>query len=242
MMSSAMTSSQPLYYQVAFELRSQIEQGRYRPGNRIASELELADSFGVSRVTVRKALRELCEMEILEHRGKRGHFVSKMRDSGQEGRRSLYQATLNAGHKPASKIVSMQTVEATGREAALFGMPLRSDLIEIQRLRYADGVVFALERILLPPDLFAGINPWEMEHKSLIALMRERFGIAIKSSTQLLSACLPTCGQAKLLELDGKAPILKVRANSYGETGRLVKRSEIFYNTEVMSYTFRWDT
>lgn len=235
-----MTATRPLYYQVAMDIRDRIGDGAYRPGSRLPTELELMEEFGVSRVTVRKALKELCETGVVEHRIKRGHFVTKMRDANQEGRRSLYQATIDAGRVPSSKILSARSIPASGRKAALFGLREGDDLIEIRRLRYADGIVFALERILLPTDLFSDISPWEMVGTSLITLMRDRYGVNIKSSTQLLCAIQPTKEECALLELDGKMPVLKVRANSYDKDSRVVKRSEIIYNTQVMSYTFKW--
>lgn len=233
------SSSQPLYYQVTMSLRDQIANGELRPGDRLPSEAALMDCYGVSRVTIRKALQELVDLGLTEHRGRRGHFVKNLSsvDAGA-GNRSLFEITAAAGKIPSSKIVSMRAIEASGSLAKACGVETGTSFIEIRRLRLADDSPFALETLTLPRDVFDGMNPWEMEKRSLLEIMRQDYGIEIDYSTQSLRPQYPTKEEAAALLLDVSKPLLSVTSNTYDRAGRMVKRSESLMDTDIMEYSF----
>ena len=66
----------PLYQQIYDEIKDAIEKGVYAPKERIPSELELAEQYDVSRITVRRAVEELCSDGYLVKQQGRGTFVS----------------------------------------------------------------------------------------------------------------------------------------------------------------------
>ena len=235
------STSQPLYYRILLDLREKIERGKLTPGTRLPSEKELMEEYGVSRVTIRHVLKELCDLGVTEHRGKRGHFVATLRDKTRfNPNRSLFNQTLSTGRTPSSKIISMSTIEASTNKAALFGIKKGDPLIEIVRLRNMDGMPFSIERLLLPPDLFEGINPWAMEHRSFIDIMSEDFGIDMAYSTQLLDPMVPDKHQAELLNMSMRKPLLMIRSFVYDRLGHLVKLTEMLTNTDIMEYSFTW--
>lgn len=236
------STSQPLYYQILLNLREKIARGELAPGKKLPAEKELMDEYGVSRVTVRRALKELCALGITEHRGKRGHFVATLRDQTYKinPNRSLFDQTRAAGREASSKILSMSTIEASKNKAALFSIEKDAPLLEIVRLRYIDDVPFSTERLLLPPDLFEGINPWEMEHRSFIDIMMSDFGIDIAYSTQSLNPQIPSKQEAELLNLSTRHPLLMITSYTYDRSGRLVKLTEMLTNTDIMEYSFTW--
>lgn len=240
-MNNSSAAFQPLYYQVVLEIRGQIDRKELNPGERLPSERELMERFNVSRVTVRKALSELRALGIVEHRGKRGNFVAKLK--GHQPlieSRSLFSSTKNAGKVPSSKILSMTTLLADEEDAALFDIEVGKPIIEICRLRNADDTPFAYERMLLPGERFGAINPWEMEHRSFIEIMRNDYHMDLAYSTQSLDPMLPSKKDAELLGLKAKRPLLRVVSKAYDRSGRLVKHSELHLNTAVMDYTFTW--
>ena len=71
----------PLYKQLIGELEGKIAQGIYQPGEQLMPESDMAKSFGVSLITVRKALKELVDKGLIERQQGKGTFVAKKKVS-----------------------------------------------------------------------------------------------------------------------------------------------------------------
>jgi GntR family transcriptional regulator len=67
----------PLYHQLQGVLKTEIESGKWRPGEQIPTESRLAEDFGVSKITVRQALQELVDLGYIRREHGRGTFVSQ---------------------------------------------------------------------------------------------------------------------------------------------------------------------
>lgn len=233
-------SSMPLYYQIVSDIKQQIKDGVLLPGDKLPAENALSQTYQVSRVTVRKALDDLCALGLTERRPNRGHFVARIKDDRKNGKRSLHDTLLSSGRVPTSRILSMTTEPASPSQSRHFGIPQGEPVILIHRVRYADGVPFALEHIYLPGDLFEGINPWELENSSMIRIMEEEFHIEIAYSTQTLNPKVPTAQQAELLELKSRKPLLAISSDIVNKDGRVVKHTETLFVADVVEYTFTW--
>ena len=233
-------SSMPLYYQIVSDIKQQIKDGVLLPGDKLPAENTLSQTYQVSRVTVRKALYDLCALGLTERRPNRGHFVARIKDDRKNGKRSLHDTLLSSGRVPTSRILSMTTEPASPSQSRHFGIPQGEPVILIHRVRYADGVPFALEHIYLPGDLFEGINPWELENSSMIRIMEEEFHIEIAYSTQTLNPKVPTAQQAELLELKSRKPLLAISSDIVNKDGRVVKHTETLFVADVVEYTFTW--
>lgn len=233
-------SSMPLYYQIVSDIKQQIKDGMLLPGDKLPAENTLSQTYQVSRVTVRKALDDLCALGLTERRPNRGHFVARIKDDRKNGKRSLHDTLLSSGRVPTSRILSMTTEPASPSQSRHFGIPQGEPVILIHRVRYADGVPFALEHIYLPGDLFEGINPWELENSSMIRIMEEEFHIEIAYSTQALNPKVPTAQQAELLELKSRKPLLAISSDIVNKDGRVVKHTETLFVADVVEYTFTW--
>ena len=233
-------SSMPLYYQIVSDIKQQIKDGVLLPGDKLPAENTLSQTYQVSRVTVRKALDDLCALGLTERRPNRGHFVARIKDDLKNGKRSLHDTLLSSGRVPTSRILSMTTEPASPSQSRHFGIPQGEPVILIHRVRYADGVPFALEHIYLPGDLFEGINPWELENSSMIRIMEEEFHIEIAYSTQTLNPKVPTAQQAELLELKSRKPLLAISSDIVNKDGRVVKHTETLFVADVVEYTFTW--
>lgn len=233
-------SSMPLYYQIVSDIKQQIKDGVLLPGDKLPAENTLSRTYQVSRVTVRKALDDLCALGLTERRPNRGHFVARIKDDRKNGKRSLHDTLLSSGRVPTSRILSMTTEPASPSQSRHFGIPQGEPVILIHRVRYADGVPFALEHIYLPGDLFEGINPWALENSSMIRIMEEEFHIEIAYSTQTLNPKVPTAQQAELLELKSRKPLLAISSDIVNKDGRVVKHTETLFVADVVEYTFTW--
>ena len=132
----------PLYQQIYDEIKDAIEKGVYAPKERIPSELELAEQYEVSRITVRRAVEELCSDGYLVKQQGRGTFVSTPHINRQFHASTLQTFTaLCAGNgmKAGAHVIDRQIVPARQNEMEFFGLQKDALLLHIKRVRTADG-------------------------------------------------------------------------------------------------------
>lgn len=141
--SSAMTvnhdSPLPLYFQVKQKMRSEVIQSGMSPGSQIPSEAELKKLFGVSRVTLRRAIDELVREGVLYSRQGMGHFVANPDEVDMQCIRSFTEDAYLAGHKPATKVLSLEELAANSRVAQELGVEEGDTVSRVRRLRLLDG-------------------------------------------------------------------------------------------------------
>ncbi len=151
-------SQSPLYKQLMLRLKNDITAGVYPAGGRIPSEQVLCDVYGVSRVTVRKALLDLVQEGMLVRRQGKGTFVADeriQRDLHQIT--SFSEACRQMGHQPGTRIISVQMQPADSDDEERLGVPPDSQVVCMYRLRLCDGEPVMLE-----------INHFPQQYESLL--------------------------------------------------------------------------
>jgi len=139
-------SQSPLYQQLMSRLKNDIVAGVYPAGARIPSEQLLCDTYGVSRVTVRKAMLDLVQEGLLVRRQGKGTFVADeriQRDLHQIT--SFSEACRQTGHMAGAKLISAEWAEAGSEDVEKLGAAPGSHVVEICRLRLCDGEPVMLE-------------------------------------------------------------------------------------------------
>lgn len=139
-------SQNPLYLQLMSRLKNDIVAGVYTPGERIPSEQLLCDTYGVSRVTVRKAMLDLVQEGLLVRRQGKGTFVAQERiQRDLQQITSFSQACRQNGHAAGARLISAELAEASASDAEKLGLAPGSAVVEIIRLRLCDGEPVMLE-------------------------------------------------------------------------------------------------
>ncbi|WP_042694494.1 GntR family transcriptional regulator [Azospirillum sp. B506] len=207
----------PLYLQLARHLRSLIVEGRLTDQDALPGERELAETFGVSRVTVRKALRELIAEGLLHQRQGAGTFINH--SPHVEQRLSVLTSFTEdiggRGLKPESRWLSRSVATATPEEAMALGLRPGAEVVRLHRLRLADGTPLAIELSTLPtgflpdPDLVQG---------SLYETLRGRGHPPFRALQRLSAIRLPV-DQATLLGVPDGAPALYIERRTFLESG-----------------------
>ena len=144
--------ARPLPVQLADQVRQRISDGDWEPGHRLPSEQQLADEYGVSRATVRSALRRLAESGLLRVRQGAGTFVTSHRDgirTGLQDLRSTSRIIAEQGYTCQVVYRLREHRQATEDEVRRLDStgPLR--VIALQRSFLADGEVVAFEHDLM---------------------------------------------------------------------------------------------
>jgi len=168
----------PLYHQLERVLLREIEGGRWRAGDRLPTEDELARRFKVSKITVRQALRDLADRGLIRREQGRGTFVERPRM--QHGPRQLTSFTEEMrryGLAPRSRVLEQGVVPAGPSVAVALGIAEGSPVFTLRRLRLADGEPIAVQAASLPVDLVPGIADVAFGDASLYEILQSRYGL-----------------------------------------------------------------
>ena len=212
----------PLYQQIYDEIKDAIEKGAYKPKERIPSELELAEQYEVSRITVRRAVEELCSDGYLVKQQGRGTFVSTPHINRQFHASALQSFTdlcESNGMKAGAHVVDRQIVPARQYEQEFFGLEKNALLLHIKRIRTADGEPIFEENVFLPFEPYRELLTADLEDKSIFAevervggMRAERSEFRIdRSRFRMLEAVRATPEQAAELAIAPHDPLLNMR-------------------------------
>lgn len=202
----------PLYLQIVELLVSRISKGEWLPGDVIPSEINLAAELKVSQGTVRKAITELVETNVLTRKQGRGTFVSN-----HDSDRALFHffhISANGGQKvlPDSEVTACRRKKATKKEAERLALEEGSDVIRIERVRKIASKPTIAETIVLPALRFAALGRegrCELPNM-LYELYEKQFGITIHSAEEQLRAVAASRHDAEVLGLEPGAPLLQI--------------------------------
>jgi GntR family transcriptional regulator len=180
-------------------------------------ELELVQAYGVSRHTVREALRHLREAGVLE--SSRGR-VSQVRRGLEQPLGSLYSLFREVearGMRQTSQVLALGRDRDPSATAAL-GLPADADLVHLERLRLVDGEPLAHDRVWLPAELATPLLRADFTHCALYDELAARCGIRLTAGRERITACRPPAAVQKLLRLPRDQACLQVeRAGTVGD-------------------------
>lgn len=210
----------PLYLQLKRLIKAQIQDGRLAPGDRVPSERELSDQFGMSRMTARQALIELVREGLLYREQGRGTFVAVRKVSqGLLTVTSFTEDMHSRGIVPSSVILSLTTEAPSLPDRERLRLELGHQMVRVRRLRLGDGRPMALEEASLPQSLVEGIEEHDLSRGSLYEFLKSR-QIELQGAHQTLEAILADEEQAMLLAVPQGAPLLLLERLSYDQFER----------------------
>ena len=190
----------PMHHQVYLDLRGSLDDRTWQPGDRLPPERELARHYGVSLITVRRALGELVQQGRIERTRGRGTFVLRPRlERDIASRASFADEMQERGLDPETRLISARPESATVTVAAALGLETVSPTIYLERLRLAGGEPYLLEQVHLPAERFPGLLASDLEHASLYEIMATRYGTPVVRAREALEPVLLRTREAGLL-------------------------------------------
>ncbi|WP_283137492.1 GntR family transcriptional regulator [Rhizohabitans arisaemae] len=228
-----------LHRRISDALREQIERGELARGSRVPSERTLAEQFGVSRLTVRQALKDL-ELEGLVQVIGGIRWITRLESSIEEGGSGLVSfsdlAAAN-GFRVTSRVLTYQTRSSTLDEASVLGIAPGADVIDLARLRFLDGVPVVVDYTLIPEAVAPGLEGVDFTTESLYAILAERFGVHTVNAECVIEARGASPELAEYLGLSAGEPILEIIQLIYDDRGRVVQSGRSVYRGD--RYRFR---
>jgi GntR family transcriptional regulator len=235
-------SRAPLYQQLRRALREAIADNRLAAEEALPPERELAEEFGVSRITVRKALDALVGEGMLTRRQGAGTFVAAREEARVEKSfsklSSFSEDMISRGRKPESVWLSRTSGAVTPEESLTLGLSPGSLVYRFNRIRYADGEPMALEHSTiagfgLPSELAVG--------ESLYDALDEHSARPVRA-LQRLRAVLFTGERAKLLGVEDGAPGLFIERRGFLKDGRPVEVTQSYYRGDAYDFVAELNT
>jgi GntR family transcriptional regulator len=204
------------YREIAEGMRQRVESGDFPPGRLLPSEAELSEVYGVSRVTVRRALELLRDEGLLDARQGVGWFVAGGPLRQSLGRLATIESQLAAsGLHPERRVLDFAFVPAEPRVRELLGC---DQVLRVRRLNLADGEPFALVTVWCPAPL--------AEHLSRAAVERSPFyellSVPLGGATQTIGAAAAEPADAVKLAIPPGSPVLRCERVTMGVDGKPV--------------------
>lgn len=233
-------SSQPLHIQLERLLLQKIESGVYCVGDALPKEMELVEQYGVSRITVRRALQSLTDAGYLKRIKHKGTFVQPRKvEEPLLKIQSFTQETLRSGRLPTTQSAALHT-EAVGTEAAKeLGLCPEDTVLHIERVRCIEGEPVVLFDTYIPCSI-ALPQDCSVYYGSLYALLLQH-GIAIRRIRQHMGAATADTRLTRYLPCAEGDAVLVLRRTGFSQTGEAVEYTVGRYLGDRYEYYFELD-
>lgn len=218
-------AGKPKYQKIKERLLNSIQSGELSDGACLPPERELCDRFNVSRVTVRKAIKELEEEEVVYRIQGKGTFINRHPNKITQVLTHLTSFTedmLSRGMTAGSRILLTELVAASAEIAEKLGIKQGDPVILFQRLRLADGEPMAIETSYLNDKLFHPMLEKYMGG-SFYSFMRDELGIVPRRAVQSIEVAAIPEWEAKLLGNPSLAVALRMCRQTFDSSDRPVE-------------------
>ena len=215
-------------------LLADIAAGRPGPGERLGAERELAERLGVSRSTIRAALADLERSGVVRRlRGRAGGiFVAERKvERDLTSLAGLPAYLRRQGFESDARVLSTATVEADAETAAALGLAAAALVLEVVRVRLADGEPISLERALFPAERFPDLLDRSLGG-SLYELLETQYAVVPGEAEERIEVVAAGTAEARLLELRRGAPLLAVARTAWDADGRAFERSHDLFRAD----------
>lgn len=226
----------PPYRQIAAALRGAIQRGKLGPGDKLPSESELVEHYGVARMTARQAIQDLKTEGLVVSEHGRGVFVRSVpvvrrlaserfaRRHREQGKAAFSVEAEKVGYSPSVDQLSVTEAAATPEIVERLGLAA-GDTVVIRDRRYlANGQPVETAVSYIPADLARGTAI--VEHDSGpggIYARLEDAGHTLDHFVEEVGARMPTPDERRALQLATGVPVMTVLRTAYDTTGRAVE-------------------
>ena len=221
---------EPLYYQIRENIREKISSNEYPPNSMIPSEAELCEYYGVSRVTVRRAILDLVQEGLLNRGKGKGTFVSENYGlTTVNGVQGFTQELLGLNMRPSAKLLGCKIRPADSALRQNLGLDEGEKVVTISRLRLVNGEEPCMVEVMnFPYKLVPGIEKEDL-NQSIYQLLKNKYQCEVLYATDIMEPIIIGEYESKLLELT--MPTAGMRTNRLGYDGN---KRPLEYTTHII--------
>lgn len=231
-------SSEPLYLQIACILRGEMAQHQYATGGTIGTHSDLAKRFGVSLITVRKAIELLTSEGLLISTPGKGTFVKHT--PLQDGFNMLtgMSTVIAMNNMKADVAVSkMNFIEPPSKLPKIARMYLGERCLHIERTHSISGDVIGLAFIYIPDHFAKSFSIEDVSEHTIYYLFEKKLNIRLGKGVQYITATPANTKVASILGVVKNSPLLMLERFSYSYDGQFLEYMQVYY--EYSKYSFQ---
>jgi GntR family transcriptional regulator len=227
----------PLYYQLEQELRGRIEADEFPPGAAFLTEDQICEQYGVSRITVRRALESLRQQNVIVRRRGVGSFVA----SRPQGMDSRLTGSLNEFLASAAALrtrcISLGPAKPPAEVAMIFGLARGEPAVLLKTVGSLDEDPVAYLEIWFPPELGGALTPEEIDgNVPIVRLLERKLQLRLSGAEQVVEADHAGKEPARHLGVDASTPILRVKRIYYAHPRRPIEVAYVRYHPQRYRY------
>ena len=226
-----------LYYKIFEYYKKMILTNQMQSGQKMPTEQEVCEIFNVSRITARHAFELLANQGLIVKAQGKGTFISEKKADMQlnvlQGF-SLEMASI--GKEPSTIFLNIQLTVPSRKIASKLDLSESSKIYILERIRCADGVKMAYEKVHLPFYLIPDLEKHDLT-KSLYAILSSKYQIEPYKASQTIEATLAYQKQAEMLEVKVNSPLLAVERLTYNKNNRPYEFTESLYRGDKYKFS-----
>jgi GntR family phosphonate transport system transcriptional regulator len=216
--------SLPLYLQIADELRRNIQEAVFQIGDRLPTETELSDRFGVNRHTLRRAMEVLRNEGIVDVERGRGTFVVSAPITFPIGKRVRFNESLKAQSlNPQVQVLQITEIKADTKLAHHLEITVGAPVVLFERLSLTDDIPVSLSSSHFPSGRFPGLMTHCQHYCSISEMLQREYDCDHIRRTTRLSARLVQAKDARLLRMPATKPVLMSESINVDQTGAIIE-------------------
>ncbi|KXT78820.1 GntR family transcriptional regulator [Streptococcus sp. DD13] len=209
----------PAYIKIHDAIKQKIDQEIWKIGDRLPSERDLAEEFGVSRMTLRQAITLLVDEGMLERKVGSGTYVAGHRvQEKMRGTTSFTDIIHSQGKVPSTKLISYQRKTASKTEQKQLHLKANEGVVRMERVRYADELPVVYEVATIPERIIQPFQQTDITEHFFQTLTEN--GFEIGKSEKTIYAKIATDKVASYLSVPKGHAILALTQVSYLADGQ----------------------
>ncbi|MEL7567107.1 MAG: GntR family transcriptional regulator [Dehalobacterium sp.] len=226
----------PLYAQIIEDMKVKITSQQWVSGQKIPSEKELEQYYGVSRICIRQAIAGLKNEGYLYSLQGKGTFACNTTPpQGWARLTTFYSHFRDRWANIGAKTISIKEVEVPTTAVQFFGIPQGELIPCIKRVRIVDGNVVILQKHYVSPNIPQRIFHTQPNFVSFSRLLADQ-GIIIKVAKDIIRAIGCPAEDGKILQVKPKTPILYIERFAHDQNHNPIEYVEIIVHTELWPY------
>jgi len=228
-------AQQPMYQQIAEDLRKQIDEGILAPGSQLPTEIELREQYGASRNTIRDAVKRLTSQGLIETRPGQGTFVTTRVDpfvtvlttdpeTGAGGDTATYLSEVNAAHRvPRVTTPEVGVLAPPAQVARRLRIPQGTQAVSRHRQRYIDGIPWSLETSYYPMKFITDgalkLLIAEDIAEGTVRYLADTLGLRQVGYRDWITARVPDVPEQLFFKIGHDATIIEIFRTAFDQTG-----------------------
>lgn len=233
----------PLYLQLKEVLVNAIESEKWQVNEKIPSENRLSEQYGLSRMTVRSVLTDLVKEGLLYRVQGKGTFVAEKISTVSPSYVGIREQLEKQGYEVETKVLDFEVCKSNAAVARYMQIESGEDVFKIRRLRSVKGEPISIHTSYIHPVYSEQLTREMLEEEQLCVLLSEKYGVEKKRAEETLEAVPAEAGDAKLLGIEPRTPVLLLGDILYAkESTKPYEYTRIVFRGDKIKIHLHYDT